>query len=160
MDEQSARPRTLPRWWRIALPASILLNLFLVAVVSGYVLHGRAASGPLESPLRRALLNAQSKLSPADSKVFTAVITRDYPHFEAADKALNEARQEVWRQLGAPVYDPSLAKQALINWRNAVGQFMDDFSDTLVEAAGQISMEGRQKLFTNRRGERGDPPQP
>jgi uncharacterized membrane protein len=157
MAEATAPRREISTWLRRALAASIILNLFLVAVGGGYLLHRREAGGAFDSPWRRALANIQSILSPADSDAFTDIIIRDYPRYERAEKQLDESRRELRQQLSAPDYDPARVKQALADWRDAVAGFTNDFSDTLVDAAGAISPEGRRKLIAARRGEADQP---
>jgi uncharacterized membrane protein len=160
MPESATFRRVSPAWRRWALAVSIILNLFFAALVGSYLLHQRVATGPFESPLRRALANAQSILSPADSQAFTDVIVHNYPHYEQAEKQLNASRRALWHQLAAADYDPARVKQALADWRDALSTFTDDFSDTLAEAAGAISPEGRRKLIASRRGDRDEADQP
>jgi uncharacterized membrane protein len=140
------------RWRRIALPVSVVLNLFLVALIVGHVVHNRAGFGAMgETPLARALANAEAILPSKDAAAFGAVIRRDAPRYADAQKQLDAARQEVRRQIATPEFDATRVHAALAAWRAAWNRFSDDFGDTLVDALAQVSPAGRQKLVAERR---------
>jgi hypothetical protein len=144
----SERPEQ-KRWWkRIALPASILLNLFLLAVIGGHLLQVRNRSENLGMPLARALLRAESILPKQDADAFSAVIRRDSPLFGRSWEQLHDARQELNRQIGAEPFDPAAARQSLRATQAAWDHFVDEFSNTLVDGLAQISPEGRRKLIS------------
>ncbi len=147
-------------WSRIVLTASLLLNLFLVALIGGHLLRsggGEAGSG---SPLARALARAEATLPPRDAAAFGAVIRRDAPHYEAAARQLGEARRELGLQISAEPFNQDGVRQALATWRSAWNRFFDDFSGTLVEALAQVSPQGRRKLVAERQAARGGLPPP
>lgn len=147
------------RWRRLALPASLLLNLFLIAMIGGFLLHkpvpGSAASAAA-APIWRALATVQSSLSPQDARAFNTVIARDRPRASAAFLKLLAAREALARQVSAERYDPEATRQALAAWRTSWDGFILDFSDTLVDALAQVSPDGRRQLLqaAAKRGER------
>jgi len=157
MDTTSTNDTRPARWRRWVLPVSLLLNLFLIALIAGFVLHnpvtrGTAAGGPLG----RTLANLESRLSPQDARAFNSVLARDLPRTSAAAQKLTAARLELARQVAAEKYDPEATRQALSAWRTSWDGFIQDFSDTLVDGLGQVSPEGRRQLLlaTERRRER------
>jgi uncharacterized membrane protein len=151
----------MPGWRRIALPVSIILNVFLIALIGGHVwqnqMRGERRGGP---SLVRALANAESILSPQDAAAFGAVMRRDASHYVASWQKLLEARRALEDQLAAEHFDTPAAQQAWANWRDARDRFFDDLSNTLIEALAQTSPEGRRKLVTERGWERTPTPPP
>lgn len=87
--------RETPLWRRIALPASIVVNLFLVALIGGHLLRAHRSEASSETPLARALARAEARLPSKDAAAFGAVIRRDASHYAEAQKWLIEARQEL-----------------------------------------------------------------
>lgn len=146
--------RDIPRWRRIALPVSIVLNLFLVAVIAGHFLRHRGFEGGSRAPLARALARAEAVLPPGDAAAFSAVIRRGAPHYAEAAKQLAKAREELVRQITAEQFDPAATRRALAAWLAASDRFRSDFGDTFVDALTQVSPDGRQKIVGERRAER------
>jgi uncharacterized membrane protein len=136
-----------PLWRRMALPASIILNLFLVAIIGGYLLSGRGSSGVR---FALALAHAEAILPPKDAEAFRTTVHRDEANFADARKQLREAREELARQIGADQFDRTATRQALANLMTSWNRFMDAFSPTLIEALSQVSSEGRRKLLAVR----------
>lgn len=144
-------------WRRIALPASIVLNLFLAAVIGGHLWHNRHAEPAVGGPFARALANAAARLPPQDAATFTAVMKRDAPHYAEAAQQLAAARQALVREIIAEPFDPAGLQQALAAWRTAQNRFLDDFSGSFLDAVGQLSPEGRRKLIPERLQQRAAP---
>jgi uncharacterized membrane protein len=141
----------MPRWPLIALAASIVVNLFLLALIGGHLLHSQQSDASAGgTPLARALARAEASLPPRDAAVFDAVIRRNGPHYSAAVQQLNEARQEFERQMTAEPFNQEGMGEALATWHMAWDRFLDDFRSTLLEALAQISPEGRRKLIADR----------
>jgi uncharacterized membrane protein len=142
--------RDMPGWRRIALPASIVLNLFLIALIGGHLVRNRLYDVNSETPLVRALARAEATLPPRDAAAFGAVMRRDLPRFAAAEKQLTDARQELRRQITAEQFNEAGVRQALDGWQAAWNRFFNDFSNPLVDALAQVSPEGRHKLVAAR----------
>jgi uncharacterized membrane protein len=139
-------------WRRIALPASLVLNLFLIAVIGGHVWRSYGDRGDSSStPLTRALAAAEANLSARDAAAFRAVMQRDAPDFATAGQELTAARRNLERQITAEPFDREAVKQALVAWRASWILFTDKFGGTLVEAVAQVSPEGRSRLVAGRR---------
>lgn len=137
----------------VAVAEMVTINLFYQ-----FWLHTDLAGplGPLEwvldrTILGRALANAEASLSAKDAATFRAVIGRDAPHYVPVLRQLREARQQVQRDVTADPFDPAVVRQALATWQTDWDQFIGAFSDTLVDALGQISPEGRRRLVAERR---------
>ena len=141
-------------WRRIALPASLLLNLFLIAVIGGHLLRAPEPGLRFGTPLARALANAQAILSPPDAAAFRAIMQRDAPRFGEAMQQLGSARRDLERQIVAEPYDREATKQALLAWGASWNGFLNRVSDPLVDALAQVSADGRRRLVNERRLQR------
>jgi uncharacterized membrane protein len=147
-----ARPRADWRWY--ALAASLVLNLFLAAVIGGNLLrpHVRAVQVPAsDSPLARALARAEATLSPRDAAAFRAEIEHGHSQYAQAAQQVMAARLALGQQVLAEPFDPQAASQALAVWRASSARFLQDFSGPLINALASISPEGRCRLVAERR---------
>lgn len=135
---------------RIALPVSLVLNVFLLALIGGHVWHNRLHGAISDRPLARALADVEATLSARDGAAFKTAILADQPRFAEAAKKSAEARVELVKQITADPFDPQAAQRALDNWRASWNVFMTDFDGPLVHALAQVSPEGRQKLIRQR----------
>jgi uncharacterized membrane protein len=139
-------------WRRIALPASLVLNFFLIALIGGHLLRYQIDDvGPATSLLARALADAEASLSAPDAAAFGAVIRRDAPRYAEAGQQLADARDVLEHQIVAEPFNQAAVRQAFATWHASQNHFFDNFSSTLVEALAQVSPEGRQKLVVERR---------
>jgi uncharacterized membrane protein len=154
MSDVTEKTRETRGWRRIALPASIVLNLFLVAVIGGHVLHRRFTEATVQPPLMRALARAEASLPPQDAARFGAVMRRDAPLYAEDRQHVIAARRALIGQITAEHFDQDAVRQAMATWQAAWNRFFADFGNTLVEALAQVSPEGRRKLIAERRSER------
>ncbi len=141
----------MSRWRRIALPVSIVLNLFLIAMIGGHVLRLRSYELNTGTLWARALARAEARLPRKDAAAFSAVIRRDAPNYAEAQQRIVEARQELRRRIAAEPFDQQAVREALATWRAAWNAFFDRFGNTLVDAVAQVSPEGRRKLVAEPR---------
>ncbi len=148
MTEKS---RAMVDWRSIALAASIILNLFLVALIGGHLCQSRRDGGAAASPLSRAVARAEAVLPPQDAAAFVAALRRDAPRYAQAARQLTETRQQFWQKVTAEHVDQHDLRQALDAWRTAWNRFLDDFSDPIVAALAEVSPDGRRKLMADRR---------
>jgi uncharacterized membrane protein len=132
-------------WRRFALPASTILNLFLLALIGGYVwhLHHGAAE---RLPMARILSNMEARLDRSDASAFRAVMEQGEPGLGQAAQNVSKARRDLEAQLTADSFNEQAAQQALAEWRGAAGQFMDRYGDTLIDALARVSPDGRRRL--------------
>jgi hypothetical protein len=146
----ATKPQDRP-WRRVALPASLVLNLFLAALVGGHLLRSgtpEAARGL--PPLAQAIANAAAVLSAPDAAAFRASIRLDAPHDAVVAKQLDDARGVLERDIIAEPFDKQLVRRDLAAWQAAWNKFIDNAGNTLVEALSKISPEGRRRLVAQR----------
>ncbi|HVE20454.1 MAG TPA: periplasmic heavy metal sensor [Acidocella sp.] len=148
MTEQRSQT---PNWRRIALPASLVLNLFFAALIGGHVWRDKMSESDAQPPLAAALAKVQATLSTPDAAAFTAVLHRDAPGFLTAAQQFDDARAQLAHQITAEPYNPEAVRQALAVWQVSWNHFMNDFSGPLVDALAQISPQGRSSLIAARR---------
>jgi uncharacterized membrane protein len=151
------KPRDISRWRRIVLPASIVLNLFLIAVIGGHILHARRMGGAGDTPLARALARAAQILPPDDATAFAAVMQRDASKYLPAARQLKEARTRLDDELTADNFDQAAVRQSMAQAQAAWNSFVDKISGSLIEALAGVSPEGRRKLIAQRQTERVEP---
>ena len=141
-------------WQRIALPASIVLNLFLLALIGGHLWQSQRDQADASPSLDRALANAEATLSPKDAAAFAMVLHGDAPRYVAAAQQLRTARAALNRQITAAGFNPAAVRQALAAWRAAWDRFLDEFSGPLIDAMAQLSPQGRRQLIAAGRSAR------
>lgn len=141
----------VPGHRRIALAVSLVLNLFLLALIGGHVWHNRMQAASSDRPLARALADVEATLSPRDGAAFKTAILADQSRFADAAKKSALARLELGRQIAAVPFDPQATLRALEAWHTSWNAFMSDFDEPLVHALAKVSPEGRQKLVRQRR---------
>ena len=144
---------------RFALPVSLLLNVFLLALIGGHLLRRDAHQASLAAapiPLARALAAAEATLSPADAAAFGSVMRRESPNIAESVRQIAEARRALGRQIVADPYDTKATRDAMAAWQASWNHFFEQISNPLVDALGQISPEGRQKLVDERRKARSE----
>jgi uncharacterized membrane protein len=134
-------------WCRIALPASLILNCFLIAWMAGHAWRVQ------EQPVARILGNIERNLDQRDAVAFRAAMAHEGPTLTASAERLAAARRKLREQLMADPYNEEAAKKALEAWRESANQFLDDFGGTLIDALGHVSPEGRRKVVANRAGQ-------
>ncbi|WP_342627939.1 periplasmic heavy metal sensor [Nguyenibacter vanlangensis] len=138
--------RRVRRW---VLAGSVLLNLFLAAVVGGQYLRHRTEGAHQATALATFLQNATEHLSPADAAAFRSVLWQDAPRYVQAHENLARARADIDNQLLAPHFDAAATRAAMARWQAAWNGFVGDFSDALVEAISHLSPEGRRTLVNS-----------
>jgi hypothetical protein len=131
-------------WCRIALPASLILNCFLIAWTAGHAWRAQ------EQPVARILGNIERNLDARDAATFRAAMGREGPRLAASAERLAAARRQLREQLMADPYDKDAARKALVIWQVSANQFLSDFGGTLIDALGQVSPQGRRKVVANR----------
>jgi uncharacterized membrane protein len=147
------------RWRRIALPISLIINVFFVAIIGGHWLQTETHRQTSGSSVVLALAEAKAVLSKPDAKTFLAIMGHDAPRYMPAAQQLDAARTKLERQLTATPFDEAATRQAMATWEVSWNRFMNDISDPFIEALGQISPQGRIKLMNLRktRGTSGNP---
>ena len=109
-------------WWRYALPISVLLNFFLIAVIGGHVLRHRDPGEGVAVPLfQRLLTNIRANLSAQDAAAFGSVMLRSEPRYAQSARGVSDARglgtARIFTADGRHV--ASIAQEALAREREA-----------------------------------------
>ena len=140
------------RWGLIALALSLVLNLFLIAVIGGHWLGMRRAgtSTCAAMDVEASLARFESELSPNDAAAFRSVLRRDAPRYTQSMQQLAEARKALRQQILAEPFNEATASQALATWQTDLNQFMNDFRGPFMDAVAEISPEGRRRLVPAR----------
>jgi uncharacterized membrane protein len=144
----------MPNGRQIVLPVSIVLNLFLIALIGGHMWHDHSIRAGSGSPIDRALALAEARLPSKDAAAFGAVIRRDAPQYTDAVQKLMVARREIDRKMAEEQFDRDGMRADLVAWRAAWNQFFDDFTGTIIDAVAQISPEGRRDLVVEHQSAR------
>lgn len=136
---------------RVLLVASLALNLFFVGIAAAVVLHrprapeaGVSADAGASPKVRIDALAAT--LPPADARVLQDRFGAGARHIDAADAASREAQEKARRALSAVPYDPAAAAAALTDLRAARREVWSILHGVVVEAARDMSQEGRDRL--------------
>jgi hypothetical protein len=64
---------------------------------------------------------------------------------------MNEGVPEARNSAPTEPYNADTVRQAFANWQTSWNKFLDAAAGTLVEALGQVSPEGRQRLVAERK---------
>jgi len=139
-------------WRGWALPTSLALNVFLVAVIAGHVLRiHQIEVSPGESLVARALANAEASLSKSDATRFEAVMRRDESRYTQAAQQLAQARAEFERRVTADPFDKESTSQAFQHWQESWNNLINTLKSPLIDALAEVSPEGREKVIEQRR---------
>ena len=130
----------------VALRASIVLNLFLAAIIGGHVLRKEIIARQLPPELIGRVLYVESRLSPEDARTFRRIMSRDAPTYTAAAAELKKARREINRRVTAEPFDRTAVNEAIVLWGTDWNHFLLAFSHPLVDALAHISPDGRRSL--------------
>lgn len=138
----------------LGLTVSVILNLFLAALIGGHFLRAhlhRVAAPRASTPMMRQLARIESVLPARDAAEFRSVIERDKPKFSEAAQQLVAARRALRRQVAADPFDPQAAREALAAYRTSWNRFVGDFSGPLIDALSHVSAQGRRRLVAAQR---------
>jgi uncharacterized membrane protein len=150
-------PRSDSSWRRMVLPVSLILNVFLAALIGGHFLRKVVPGRGAETPLVRALAYAADNLPPSDADIFKEVMRRNATHYAERVQQLLKARAELERQITAEPFNQQTARAAYSTWQADLNAFVRDFGDTLIEALARISPEGRRKIVALRHSDQANP---
>lgn len=133
------------RTLQIVLFASLVLNVFL----AGYVIARAVApdwhrpkSGP-DAIVERL----SSQLPSSDADTLRAAFESNRSKLDALWSALQSSRREVRAKLIAEPFDQAAFAQGVAETRAKHDAFFAAVSDTVVQAVGKLSPEGRRKLW-------------
>lgn len=151
-----AQTQVNKKWLRIAFSISFALNMFLFAFLGGQMLRPTPEAPGNGDPLLRILAVAEATFSPADAKSFRQTLLKDEPKYAQTVKRLTRARQEMLKQISADPYDPVATLAAVSSMKSAWTEFMDAIDGPLVDAIGEVSLEGRRKAVADQKQANGN----
>jgi len=133
-----------PRRERAVLITSLSLNVFLAAALAALVIWGAgvlAAGGPA-GPLRQV---ARS-LDPPHRRALIAVLRTQGQAVRPDNQRARALRQDVWRSLQAPDFDPVKAKAELAQARVLSQGAGARVQDSLIDFAAALPIDQRASL--------------
>lgn len=143
---------------KLALPASVLLNLFLIALIGGHFLRESrliAHINPAVPYLSRALATAEGSMSSEDAKIFRETLKQDEARYHDSARQLEHSRADLDKAILADPFDKDAAKRALDAWQLNGDLFLNDVKDSLIDALAGISPDGRKRLIAQRHQSQG-----
>jgi uncharacterized membrane protein len=133
-----------PRRERALLLYSLLINLFLAATIVVLVIRGTRmlSVGGAPGPLRQV---AES-LDPAHRQALIAVLQSDGRALRPENQRARALRQDAWRSLGAPDFDPAKVKAELAQARALNQDASGKVQDSLIDFAAALPIDQRASL--------------
>jgi uncharacterized membrane protein len=129
------------------LGASLVLNLVLGALVLW------RPKPPIQAArgFDRMLGRIEAALPPPDRPRFREVLATERDRYAGALATMRAASAEVDTVMRRTPYDPEALRAALHEWSMRTVAFNAAFGDTLADALGAVSPEGRAKIAAARR---------
>ena len=133
-----------PRGERAALIVSLSLNLFLTAAVTALFIWGAGlfALGGQAGSLRQV---ARS-LDPAHRRALVAVLQTEVQAVRPETQQVRALRQDAWRSLEAPDFDPAKVKAELAQARTLNQDASGKVQDSLIDFAAALPIDQRASL--------------
>jgi uncharacterized membrane protein len=149
MTDVSTPPRS-GRWVKIALVASLCLNVLVIGVAGGFLLKHR--DGPRGDRIDRIV----RYLPEARRDEARSMLEARLPEYEALRDQSREARRESMALLAADPLDEAALRAALTRARAFSGQRRAMLEDAMMDFAVTLSAEERREMVEqmNRRWER------
>jgi len=129
------------RWrrrWLVLGVLSAVLNVFLIGFLAGRQAFGPGGCGP------RGFMHGQR------AAFHDRVKPEDRARLRQRLADVRQAREQVRAALQREPYDPAQLEAALGSLRKRSGEVQDDMHRMLIEGAGQLSPEERQRLANSR----------
>lgn len=132
-------------WERVAMVASILLNIFLGGIIAGEVFTG--GKGPAAHPGQVvAGLIRVAQLPQPERKKFAAVMHEYRGAIATKRLDAKKEREAVKEAVTAPVYDPAAVAAAFAKLRQANEATQETIQIAVTEAMKTLSPESRRTL--------------
>lgn len=146
------------RWLRIALIASVALNLFFVGIVGVWAVKPmlRDRHGPAELGANSFTERMASRLPDADKPILRQAFQKRHDDIRRLFEEARTAQRDARRSLRANPFDPDAFSAASDRARAARDAAQAAIHQAVREAATTMSQEGRTKLAEGPRGRRGD----
>jgi uncharacterized membrane protein len=140
-------PSSRQQWRRLALGASLALNVLLLAYVATQLLQP-----PPQRPAPRAvgiqamIERISRDLPPGDKQIFEEAFARDRPRLMAASEQMRAARRSLDATIAARPFDPAATRAAIEQWRDAWQRMSAMFNESFLAALQEISPDGRATI--------------
>ena len=135
-------PKTVGRWVKVILFASLAINLFFAGLLIGGPAF-RGGPGAAMMPNPRMFVEA---LGPREGRRVQREIRRSVPDLREKFKAVRANHLRVVAALRADPYDPQALTDALGNVREAHTELAASFQEPLATVFGNLTYEQRLKL--------------
>ena len=145
------RPR---RCWRIALIASLAVNLLLAGVVGVWAVRPMFRGPPPPPEFGHVVERMAHRLNDSDSAILKRAYDEHRDEMNRLTGDVRDARQKVRRALQTDPFDPSALKVAMDEVRAARSAVEEAIQDVMRSGAAAMSAEGRHTLA---RGPRNGP---
>jgi uncharacterized membrane protein len=129
------------------LGASLVLNL----VLGGLMLWRPAPPNRGARGFDRMVGRIEAALPEADRPRFREVLAIEKDRYAESLASMRAASAEVDAVMRRTPYDPEALRAALQDWSARMTAFNAAFGDTLADALGAVSAEGRAKIAAARR---------
>ncbi|MGE5539368.1 MAG: periplasmic heavy metal sensor [Gemmatimonas sp.] len=154
----SDRPRN-GRRWRIALLASVALNLLLAGVIGVWVARPMFR-GPAPQPeFGRVIDRMANRLPDSDAAVLRRAYDAHREEIARLGQNVRRTRERVRAALRADPFDAGALAAAMGEMRAARNGVEDAIQSVMREGAAEMSPEGRRTLARGPRGDRERPPE-
>ena len=131
---------------------SLAINLFLGGML---VSRLRPHQGGAEPRIERMIERMAAALPDADARILRQVYGVHQVQFDQVVAELQQSRDEVRKVMGANPFDSHALQSAFAQQRQRRQAIHEAIHEVLVEAAPQLSPEGRKKLSEWRKEARG-----
>ena len=142
----------------LALRASLVVNVFLLALIVAHVLRAQIADSAAH-PEGQAIVARLTAVLPAeDAARFRAQLDLMRSEYEPQRERIGEARQALLRAIARDPYDPAGVRRALADYQQSWRDFTSRFDEAFLAALDTISPHGRARLAAAAEVARGGKP--
>ncbi len=127
---------------KVALGASLALNCVLAGLLFWQDNHHPRGVRGLQARMERVLTDQ-------DRATFHTVMEANRPRYEAAQRAMRQARPLVSKAIGAEPFSEQALREAMAQNRQKWAAFSEAFENSMAEATAAISPEGRRRLLAD-----------
>ncbi|MBL6456834.1 periplasmic heavy metal sensor [Belnapia sp. T6] len=136
---------------RSLLAATLGASLVMNAVLAGLLWWRPVPPARSGRGFDRMVGRIEAVLPEADRPRFREVLGSERERYASQLAAMRAASAEVDAMMRRDPYDPEALRRAFDQWAERVTAFNRAFSDTLVDALGAVSPEGRAQIAAARR---------
>jgi Spy/CpxP family protein refolding chaperone len=150
MTTPPAAPARPPRrWLGPALLASLIVNLFLIGLVTTAILHhrdGPHTRGHHSHSIFGLMRGDTSSLSKDDRAAMRKIMVGQFKTIRPQLVAMDEARKKLAAAVGATPYDPAKVSAAFAEIEAAQTAMGRTMRDAMIKGFGEMSDEQRQNI--------------